>query len=79
MILFYILLEDKDCISTLDDCNKDENTGEVCENGKCKCGAVLCRSDQKCVDSVCSMYLKSNNPNKIINTKLKYKATKIIF
>jgi hypothetical protein len=71
MILFYILLEDKDRCTSLADCNKLGNTGEVCDvDEKCKCGAALCGKEQICVSSVCSMYLKSNNPNKIINTKL---------
>jgi hypothetical protein len=64
-MLFYILLEKTPlCLPVC-------KAGEDCVAGACKCGtAPPCKMDELCENGVCSMYLKSNNPNKIINTKL---------
>ena len=71
-MLFYILLGPKDACASVSDCNKSGASGELCPAGKCICGSTPCATGEFCKKADdCSMYLKSNNPNKIINLKLK--------
>ena len=50
-----------------DPCNQNWATGETCAAGICNCGATACAANEVCIAGVCGKYLKSNNPNNIIN------------
>ena len=70
MMLFGYLLEAPANPCVPDPCNMNGATGEVCNAGACNCGGQApCVLPQVCNNGVCGMYLKSNNPNNIINTE----------